>query len=99
MNRYNIKVTDVNGQEYSYYVESGRTKKELASDINEAWNKNTGIQVNYLNGEAERIAIFDNKKVLKVDIQDYIEKFTIHHLANWKSVNAGIEVKGCEGTE
>lgn len=73
MNKFDIIVTDTLGMEHKYYVETDKSKKEIMNDINRAWGTDTGIQINYidesLDKDKECICIFDNKKVVSVDIK------------------------------
>lgn len=78
MNKYDIIVTDTLGMEHRYYIETNKTKVEIMNDINRAWGTDTGIQINYIDENMEKdrecICIFDNKKVISVDIKRRIDK-------------------------
>lgn len=65
MNKYDIIVTDTLGLEHRYYIETNKN-----NDINKAWERNTGIQINYIEKDKECVCIYDNKKVLSVDVKD-----------------------------
>lgn len=73
MNKYDIIVTDTLGLEHRYYIETNKNKKEIMSDINKAWERNTGIQINYIDESLEKdkecVCTYDNKKVLSVDVK------------------------------
>lgn len=57
------------------------------NDINRAWGTDTGIQINYIDENMEKdrecICIFDNKKVISVDIKKKID-FTAIHVSDSK---------------
>lgn len=87
MNKYDIIVTDTLGMEHRYYIETNKTKVEIMNDINRAWGTDTGIQINYIDENMEKdrecICIFDNKKVISVDIKKKIN-FTAVYVSDSK---------------
>lgn len=74
VNRFDVKVYVTTGDEFGYYVETNKNKKEIMADINAAWNNDRSIQINYKetigNSTKENVAIFDNKKVVGIDIKE-----------------------------
>lgn len=80
LNKYDIIVTDTLGMKHRYYIETNKTKVEIMNDINRAWGTDTGIQINYIEDGHENICIYDNKKVVSVDIKKAIE---INELITW----------------
>ena len=74
MNRFDVKVYTVTVDSYGYYVETTKSKMEVVNSINAAWNNDRSIQINYKEtvgtSVKENIAIFDNKKVVGIDIKE-----------------------------
>lgn len=97
MNKYDIIITDTLGLEHRYYIETIKTKMEIMSDINKAWERNTGIQINYidesLDKDRECICIYDNKKVLSVDIKRRPEIEELIKKMNMTSVQNDVRSK------
>lgn len=96
MNQFNVTVYDIIGREHNYYVETSKDKKEVMNDINAAWNNDRSIQINYRDNGKDNIAIFDNKKVIGIDLK---EALSIDELIDKMNFKAQVMSVPCEVKE